>query len=365
VGSNPVIDLGQLLAPVSEENPCGESLRWDPLYDEIKEARREDDKDALGGDGRGQANWTLVCNKASAALAQRSKDLMLAGYLLEALVQLHGFAGLRDGLRVINGLLEGFWDGMFPAIDGEDLEPRAAPVVWFTEGDRGARLPNRVREIAIVPGANGAPGFSWLFWKSRYVPPKGDNEEEGAYTHRRAEADERAKAFENAAAAVPLAHIGSAREDIQECQAELAHLDRVLDERFGRSAPGTSALKQALEECLALATRIFKDRGGQVGDAQAADDTAVSTEQAPGASPQEGAGMTGPVRSRDEAVRRLAEVAVYFRQAEPHSPVSYLVERASSWARMSFEELLAELVKDSGTRDQIGELLGIKRTEES
>jgi type VI secretion system protein ImpA len=64
-------------------------------------------------------------------------------------------------------------------------------------------------------------------------------------------------------------------------------------------------------------------------------------------------------------VRRLAEVAVYFRQAEPHSPVSYLVERASSWARMSFEELLAELVKDSGTRDQIGELLGIKRTEES
>ena len=41
VGSNNVIDLGELLTPVSEESPCGESLRWDPLYDEVKEARRD------------------------------------------------------------------------------------------------------------------------------------------------------------------------------------------------------------------------------------------------------------------------------------------------------------------------------------
>ena len=125
MGSNPVVDLEQLLAPVSDGSPCGESLRWDPLYDEIKDARREGDKDALGADGAVQANWGLVSAKASAALAQRSKDLMLAGYLLEALVELQGFAGLRDGLRVISGLLEKFWDGLYPSIDGDDLEPRA------------------------------------------------------------------------------------------------------------------------------------------------------------------------------------------------------------------------------------------------
>jgi len=363
VASPPVVDLDQLLTAVSEGEPCGESLRWDPLYDEIKEARREGDRDALGVDAPVQANWALVSNKVSAALAQRSKDLMLAGYLLEALVQMHGFAGLRDGLRVIDGLLEKFWDGMYPQMDGEDIEPRAAPVMWFTEADRGARLPNRVREIAIVPSPNDGPTFSWSFWKSRYAPPKSESEEEGDYARRRGEAEERAKVFENAAAATPIAHFATLREDIQECQAEVSRLEKLLDERFGKSAPGASALKQSLEECLALATRIFKDKGGLL-EPQAGDGTANGEQ--PASEGGEAAGtLTGPVRSRNDALRRLAEVAVYFRQTEPHSPVSYLVERASMWAKMSFEELLTELVKDSGTREQIGELLGIKRPESS
>jgi len=361
MASSPVVDLDQLLAPVSEASPCGESLRWDPVYDEIKDARREGDKDALGADGPVQANWALVSAKASAAIAQRSKDLMLAGYLLEALVESQGFAGLRDGLRLISGLLEKFWDGLYPPIDGDDLEPRAAPVAWFTEADRGARLPNRVREIALIPGPKDGPVFSWSFWKSRYAPPKADSEDEGDYARRRSEADERAKLFENAAAASPLEHFGTLREDIQACQQELARLAALLDERFGQSAPGTTALRQSLEECLTLATRLFKDKGGLL-EPQAGDG-ALSAAPASGDSAQPGGGLVGPVRSRDDALRRLAEVAVYFRQTEPHSPVSYLVERAGMWAKMSFEELLTELVKDSGTRDQIGELLGIKRTE--
>ncbi len=361
MGSNPVVDLEQLLAPVSDASPCGESLRWDPLYDEIKDARREGDKDALGADGAVQANWGLVSAKASAALAQRSKDLMLAGYLLEALVESQGFAGLRDGLRVISGLLEKFWDGLYPPIDGDDLEPRAAPVAWFTEADRGARLPNRVREVALIPSAKDGPVLSWSFWKSRYVPPKADSEDEGDYARRRSDADERAKVFESAAAATPLEHFSTLRDDIQTCQQEVARLGTLLDERFGQSAPGTSALRQSLEECLTLATRIFKDKGGLL-EPQAGDGAVAGGEQ-PSADGIQPVGLTGPVRSRDDALRRLAEVALYFRQTEPHSPVSYLVERAGMWAKMSFEELLTELVKDSGTRDQIGELLGIKRTE--
>lgn len=365
MASPPVVDLDQLLTAVSEENPCGESLRWDPLYDEIKEARREGDRDALGAGGPVLANWKLVVSKAGAALGQRSKDLMIAGYLLEALVQLHGFAGLRDGLRVVDGLLDKFWDGLYPLIDGDDLEPRAAPFIWFTDADRGARLPNRVREIAIVPSPDGGPTYSWTFWKSRYAPPKSENEDDGDYARRHAEAEERAKVFEDAARAAPLGHFGTLREDIQECQAEVARMDALLDARFGSAAPGATALKQSLEECLALVTRIFKDKGG-LAEADAGDGAGGTDEQVAGdGSVAAGPGtIAGPVRSRPDALRRLAEVAVYFRQTEPHSPVSYLVERASAWAQMSFEELLMELVKDEGTRFQIGELLGIKRPEE-
>jgi type VI secretion system protein ImpA len=363
VSSPIVLDLDRLLAPISAESPCGDSLRWDPLYDEIKQARREEDKDALGAEGPAQANWPLVISKSTEALAQRSKDLLLAAYLTEALVQVHGFAGLRDGLRLINGLLEGFWEGLYPRMDGDDLEPRAAPIVWFAEADRGARLPNRIRDVALAPGSQNGAAYSWAFWKSRYIAAKGETEDEGSYTRRKLEAEERAKAFEQAVAAAPLPHYAALREDIAECLAELGRLNTLLDQRFGRSAPGTTAIRQALEECGTLVLRIFKEKGGRDGteDGAVAEGDGDATVAA--AAPAGAAAAHGPIGSRVEALRRLEEVATYFRQTEPHSPVSYLVERASSWGRMSLEELMDELVKDSSARQQIGELLGFRKRE--
>lgn len=69
-----------LLNPVSESNPGGENLRYAPVYDKIKEARREDD-DAPQGEwqrARKVANWPLVIKLAGEAIATKSKDLQLA-----------------------------------------------------------------------------------------------------------------------------------------------------------------------------------------------------------------------------------------------------------------------------------------------
>jgi type VI secretion system protein ImpA len=52
-------------------------------------------------------------------------------------------------------------------------------------------------------------------------------------------------------------------------------------------------------------------------------------------------------------------VADYFRQTEPHSPVPYLIQRAINWSRMSFDQLLVELVKDKNSRNEISSTLGI------
>src|SRR5204863_8911542 len=68
----------------------------------------------------------------------------------------------------------------------------------------------------------------------------------------------------------------------------------------------------------------------------------------------------GPPRSRAEAIARLGEAAQYFSDAEPHSPVAYLVRRAIRWADMPFADVLGELVKDDKLVKQIGETLGIQ-----
>ena len=73
-----------------------------------------------------------------------------------------------------------------------------------------------------------------------------------------------------------------------------------------------------------------------------------------------GNGHAGPIRNRAEALGRLREIADFLKQAEPHSPVSYLINRAISWSEMPFEKLLLELVTDDAARERINTTLGIK-----
>ena len=40
---NKKLDIEAILLPIPGDNPAGESLRYDPVYDEIQEARRADD----------------------------------------------------------------------------------------------------------------------------------------------------------------------------------------------------------------------------------------------------------------------------------------------------------------------------------
>src|SRR5580704_59219 len=92
-----------LLNPIPGENPSGANLRYAPVYDKIKEARREDD-DAPQGEWareRKVADWKLVIKLSGEALAAQSKDLQLAAWLTEAALRSEGFPGLLAGLKTL------------------------------------------------------------------------------------------------------------------------------------------------------------------------------------------------------------------------------------------------------------------------
>jgi type VI secretion system protein ImpA len=68
----------------------------------------------------------------------------------------------------------------------------------------------------------------------------------------------------------------------------------------------------------------------------------------------------GPPADRDEALRRLEQVAEYFRKNEPHSPVAHLVERAARWGRMPLIDVLREVIPDQPAMAKIMDTLGVK-----
>src|SRR5262249_22044787 len=99
------LELATLAAPLCQAQGDGGALRLDAspesLYDAVKDARSaaraaERQRMADAEDAGDTPDWRPVLRLGLKALSEQSKDLEIAAYLIEALVRLHGFAGLRD-----------------------------------------------------------------------------------------------------------------------------------------------------------------------------------------------------------------------------------------------------------------------------
>ena len=119
MGSPQCIDIERLLTPISGDAPSGSNIRDDisatSPYFRLKDARSaartaERRADTEGENAGPIAEWRTIRELAVAILGERSKDLEVTAWLIEALVRLEGFPGLRDGFRLTHGLVEQYWD---------------------------------------------------------------------------------------------------------------------------------------------------------------------------------------------------------------------------------------------------------------
>ena len=119
-----------LLEPIAGENPSGPSLRYDRVYDQIKEARTEEDDSLPVGEWQRaakKADFNLAIKLAGEALATRSKDLQLLAWLTEAHIKREGIGLLPPCLRLFLAMQEQFWETLHPEIEDGDSRLRAMP----------------------------------------------------------------------------------------------------------------------------------------------------------------------------------------------------------------------------------------------
>lgn len=348
------LDTASLLAPIAADAPCGAWLRHDRLYTQIGEARREDDPNLPQGIWQHppkRADWALVEELCADALATRSKDLQLAAWLTEAWLHLRGLQGLVDGLRLITSLLETYWDGLHPRCDGDDPEPRLAPFVWLNK--HGARALGSV-QLAAGVGPSGrlytlAEWHRVLYHEQQAAPPAGARQAAPAAV------DLGRQHFSAAVSMTPAQFYTELRVQLHGCGVALDRLAIVLDGLLGAQAPALATLEARLDDCFG-ALQELAGVPWQDEDMQAEDDMG-SLQEIPAA---RGADSGGAPRSREEAFRRLDEVADYLLRTEPHSPVPYLVKRAVAWGGMPLAELLQELLDSESDLKQLYRLLGTR-----
>jgi type VI secretion system protein ImpA len=350
--SGPVLDIDTLLAPIAGAPIQGESdtAAWAAYFEgiahKVYEARTRAEK-ARKGEREGETpsdsdsetppdpDWDAVIKTASEILEGAAKDLLLASRLTEAAVQLHGFPGLRDGLRLLRQLTADHWDTLYPALEDSDFGVRCAPFEWLDEPIRGARFPLTLRNLPLVRAGDAA--YSWHDWKptaeGQAKVPRED--------------------FEKAVKAMPLEACQTLAEDIAQSIDELGELTQTLQQRIGDEAPALLNIRQAVEDCQTLVGQILRDKRPVAGS-----ESDKGGEEGKGALAGE-TSLTASAR-REEIYRQLAQAAGRLKQLEPHSPVPYFIERAVALGNLPFPELIRALIRDANVLAELTREMGLK-----
>ena len=344
----------ELLNPIEGPNPSGANLRYDPVYDKIKEARREEAQPPPGmtEQDRKVSDNAQVIRLATELLTTKTKDLQLAAWLTEAMLKKTGFGGLKDGLALCCGLVEKFWDTVYPEIEDGDAESRGAPL-----GFVGLKLDIPLKLIPVVEKAK----YGVLdYQQSKEVGYEDQVKGDEAKKKRAALIKEGKLApelFDKAFEETPKKFYAQAEKDLDGCLENLTRLKKICDEKFGNEGPTFGPLQNALEASRHLINGFLQKKREKEPDPV---EPVAAAEGTPGAD-GEVAAMEGgaPVRTgvlisvdgssepadRVDAIKKVAEAAAYLRRREQQSPASYLMLRGLRWGELRAAIELADPTK--------------------
>lgn len=326
------LDIDSLLQPISDGEPAGPDLEYDPAYlaafraAEGAPARQMGDTVVAGE----EPDWRSASEQA-ARLLTRTKDLRVAVLLTRALLRVQGLAGLDLGLAVVHGLVDGFWDQVYPQLDPDDgydptirvnvlldlCSPEALLQALRTAPLVRSRVlgPVSYRDIEIAEGRAAAPPD---------VKPLDLTAIHGIFTDCSLE-ELQASA---SAAARALGHVN----DLSRALGERIRLDQMPS--FDPLAGLLAALSRSLDGY--LAPRLPKEAAAEV------EDDGPGTGAAAGERPSRVAAV-GEIASRDDVVRAIDRICDYYSRCEPTSPVPLLLKRARRLATGSFLDIVRDL----------------------
>lgn len=357
------------LASLPDGEGVGVSLRNEPVFQKIRDARRQDDPSLPMREWERplvKADWKTVASLCGDALRTRSKDFQLAAWLCEAWTYERGIAGFVDGMRLLHALAERFWTHAYPQLEEGDPDARVAPFVWINQTlAMVLKLQIRLLTLSVEPGSINLD--DWVRVAGR-APERDDPAE-----LTREFLDGEVAKGSNVADLLRLeAQVGAALD-------ATATLERGLDMRLGNDAPSFSRVMEALMDLqraarslrgerqlpviseapvAQAASETFSDATAYVSNHASAETVADAGERV---SPEPLPGVMTPFRiaDRDHAYRLLDEIAQYLARAEPHSPTPYLLRRAVAWGGMPLPELMREVVSQEGDLNRYFAMLGV------
>ena len=371
------LEIEPLLSPISSDQPCGQDLSFSNEFHTIKIAKTQDDPLLDQGDWLAepkQADWHFVEQKSIELLTGKSKDLRLLGWLLEAWSNLYGFEGTAKALELMHRTLNEYWTQLHPEIEEEDLDQR----LGLLQGSINHLIP-LIKQVAIV----NVPAFSLSDYEALLRQKNHLLKQVESYTDD-ANSSQILEQFELSLFNTSKSFQYQNYQHFSAILAEWSILKSVLDTLMGLDAPSFAAIDTQLENIHTSLKKLYKTdvftqpvMATQTSESSAA---ATITTQALSFTqhkeqeidmntvhPSKGFQVQpqNHLANREQAMRVLQEISDYFQANEPHSPVSYMLQKTIKWSQMPLHEWLNQVIKNENPLHNVQELLGVPQANES
>ncbi len=343
------IDVSALLAEVSEDQPCGEDMEYDPAFTELEIAAQGKEEQEYGDTviEAEEPNWAEVEELALAVL-QQSKDLRAALHLARALLKSDGFPGLNQALELFRGYVEKYWETVHPQLDpDDDNDPTLRINVLISLADDDTML----RGIRAAPLTDsrmlGRFGLRDIGIASGQLRPPENAEEQPADM----------TAIEGAFQDTDPERLQTMADAVRSAVEHVTQIESMVTDLVGAGdAPDLSDLVTVLKE----ASKVLN---AHVENPEALEEG----EDAEGSGAQLAAGagggtpISGSVNNPNDVIRMLDKICDYYLRSEPSSPVPLLLNRAKRLVSKDFMAIMKDLAP--GGVSEVASVGGIEEDE--
>ncbi|MGE8537652.1 MAG: type VI secretion system protein TssA [Acinetobacter sp.] len=360
------LEFEYLLQEISTAQPCGMDCSFSHDFHAIKKARTRDDPLLDQGDWvtePKQADWQFVNDKVIELLCEKTKDLRLYTWLIEAWSHLYGFNGIAKGLELIQKSLDHYWLELHPVIEEDNLDQRLGLLQGLI-----VQLPMLMKQVPLI----STPPFYSVNDYETFLHQRNLQLKQQDYV---AESDpvQDLEYFEQLLLNTPKTELNQNDQFLQQIQMQWQQLKTILDQLLGSDAPSFAATDSQIDLILSSIKRIYKkDTLSEIlldpVDSSTSQNSEArklnvlhSNSDLQNFQPQ----AQNHLANRQQAMQLLKEIAEYFRTHEPHSPVSYMLQKTIQWSQMPLHKWLAQVIKNENPIENVHELLGVHGNNES
>ncbi len=378
-------DVDTLLTEISPDSPCGKDITYDVAFLELERLAQGTAETQVGDHVQKseEPDWEQV-HSNSLELLERSRDLRLILYLTLSALCLEGLSGFCDGLALLRGVVERYWDQVFPQLDPEDdndplermnIIGSLSPQNTVMSDQDPMKFRFRLMDVPLCSPDDPRlphPSLRHILVASGELPAPG-TEVSSVPTMQLIDA-----AFEH----TEIGALQTTDQVLRDCLEHLNALDNMLIDRVGATAaPNLSGLEGLLKQ-IQSKTGMYLERRGygsdisllkqiqtKIGTYMERKRSSSNESQAAtggratsaGGTPQQE--LSGRITSKQEVLKALDMIVNYYEQNEPSSPVPLLIRRAKRLVGRSFVDIIRDLSPDamsqvrmvSGEREEASE----------